>query len=180
MRTHAREGAPGRSPGWPAAGGVVLAGAGDPRTWGTGLVEELASRGYVVITIDHTHEAPGVWFPDGTVTDNEPVLDAFAEAVENGTVPTLLEKMLRTRIDDARVVVDRLGELPLGLSSVVDPRRVGMFGQSAGGITAASTMFEDRRLGRASTWTAPWSSTRSRTGRTSCRWRDTGWTGRSC
>lgn len=146
IRTHARERAPvdqrgGRRP-------VVLysPGAGDPRTWGTVLVEELASRGYVVITIDHTYEAPGVWFPDGTVTDNQPVLEALAEAVENGTAPALLEKVLKTRVDDTRFVLDRLGALPLGLSTVVDPRRVGMFGQSGGGITAASTMFEDSRL----------------------------------
>lgn len=144
--THARERAPvdqrgGRRP-------VVLysPGAGDPRTWGTVLVEELASRGYVVITIDHTYESPGVWFPDGTVTGNEPIREAFAEAAQNGTTPALLEKILRTRVADTRFVLDRLAALPLGLSTVVDPSRVGMFGQSGGGITAASAMFEDHRV----------------------------------
>jgi alpha-beta hydrolase superfamily lysophospholipase len=32
-------------------------GAGDPRTWETALVQDLASRGYVVVTIDHTYDA---------------------------------------------------------------------------------------------------------------------------
>lgn len=146
VRTHAREHAPvdprgGRRP-------VVLysPGAGDPRTWGSVLVEELASRGFVVITVDHTYEAPGVWFPDGRVAGNEPMRAALAEAVRNGTVPALLEKLLRVRVADTRFVLDRLGSLPHGLSTVVDPGRVGMFGQSGGGITAASAMFEDRRL----------------------------------
>lgn len=145
-RTHAREGAPvdlrdGRRP-------VVLysPGSGDPRTWGTLLVEELASRGYVVVTIDHTYESPGVQFPDGSVRGNEPVLTAFALAQREGTVPALLEKLLRVRVADTAFVLDRLAALPGGLSRVVDPARVGMFGQSAGGITAAEGMYEDRRI----------------------------------
>jgi hypothetical protein len=145
-RTHAREGAPvdargGRRP-------VVLysPGSGDPRVWGTVLVEELASRGYVVVTIDHTYESSAVQFPDGSVRGNEPVVTAFAEAARDGTVPALLEKILRVRVADTAFVLDRLDALPGGLSRVVDPARVGMFGQSAGGITAAQGMYEDRRI----------------------------------
>jgi dienelactone hydrolase len=145
-RTHAREGAPvdprgGRRP-------VVLysPGSGDPRAWGTVLVEELASRGYVVVTIDHTYESPAVQFPDGSVKGNEPVITAFAQAARDGTVPALLEKILRVRIADTAFVLDQLDALPGGLSRVVDTARVGMFGQSAGGITAAQGMYEDRRI----------------------------------
>jgi hypothetical protein len=36
--------------------------------------------------------------------------------------------------------------LPNGLSRLVDPERVGMFGQSAGGIAAAQGMLDDRRI----------------------------------
>lgn len=43
-------------------------------------------------------------------------------------------------------MLDRLDALPGGLSRVVDPTRVGMFGQSAGGITTAQGMYEDRRI----------------------------------
>jgi dienelactone hydrolase len=146
IRTHARKGAPvdtrgGRRP-------VVLysPGSGDPRVWGTALVEELASRGYVVVTIDHTYESPGVQFPDGSVRTNEPVLTAFARAAQEGAVPALLEKLLRVRVDDTRFVLDQLAALPGRLSRIVDPHRVGMFGQSAGGITAAQGMYEDPRI----------------------------------
>lgn len=128
VRTHARLGAPvdlrgGRFP-------VVLysPGSADPRTWSTFLVEELASRGYVVITIDHTYESPGVRFPDGTVRTHDVVLEEFRRAQAAGTVPELLEKMLCTRVTDARFVLDRLGTLPGGLARVVDADRVGMAG----------------------------------------------------
>ncbi|MEV8016177.1 hydrolase [Streptomyces sp. NPDC086554] len=146
MRTHAREGAPvdmsdGRRP-------VVIyaSGANDPRTWGTSAVEELASRGYVVLTIDHTYEAPAVQFPDGSVKDDAPLRKALKEAQQNNAMPALLKKVLDIRVADSKFVVDRIDALPHGLSKVVDTRRVGMFGQSAGGIAAAETMYEDRRV----------------------------------
>lgn len=144
--THARERAPVDPRGGRRPVVVYSPGSGDPRAWGTVLVEELASRGYVVVTIDHTHEAAGVQFPDGSVTGNEPVRTAFAQADQNGTAPQLLEKILRVRVADTRFVLDRLTTLPGALSQVVDPGRVGMVGQSAGGITAAQGMFEDRRI----------------------------------
>jgi dienelactone hydrolase len=144
--THAREAAPvdtrvGRRP-------VVVysPGVGDPRTLGTALVEELASHGYVVVTIDHTYDSPAVQFPDGSVTGNEPLFREFAQAQRDDAIPALLEKLLRVRLADARFVVDHLPTLPYGLSAVIDTHRLGMFGQSAGGILAAEGMYEDRRI----------------------------------
>ncbi|MFI0449347.1 alpha/beta hydrolase family protein [Actinomadura sp. 6N118] len=141
-RTHAGEGAPvdPRGP-WPVV--VYSPGSGDPRSWGTVLVEELASRGYVVATIDHTYESPAVQFPDGSVKGNDRMLEEFARAQEEGTVPAVLAKMLHARIGDTRFVLDQLATLPRGMA---DLRRVGMFGQSAGGFTAAQGMYEDRRI----------------------------------
>ncbi|MET8683553.1 hydrolase [Streptomyces sp. NPDC004732] len=145
-RTHAREGAPVDTRGGRRPVLVYAAGAGDPRTWGTSLVEEMASRGYVVVTVDHTYENPGVQFPDGSVKDDGPLRKALEEAQQNGTMPELLKKTLDIRVADSKFVLDSLGSLPHGLSRVVDRRRVGMFGQSAGGIAAAETMYEDRRV----------------------------------
>lgn len=146
IRTHAREGAPAGTSGGRRPVLLYAAGANDPRTWGTSVVEELASRGYVVVTIDHTYEAPGVQFPDGSVKDDAPLLKAFEEAQRNGAVPALLKKILDIRVADSKFVLDRLGSLPHGLSRVVDEERVGMLGQSAGGIAAAETMYEDDRV----------------------------------
>jgi hypothetical protein len=146
IRTHACLGGPvdrraGRCP-------VVLysPGSADPRTWSTFLVEELASRGYIVITIDHTYESPAVRFPDGTVRTNDVLLEEFRRAQADGTVTVLLEKMLHTRVADARFVLDRLSALPGGLSRMADIGRVGMAGQSGGGFTAAQAMYEDPRV----------------------------------
>ncbi|WP_369218131.1 alpha/beta hydrolase, partial [Streptomyces flavofungini] len=144
IRTHAAWRAPADLGGGRLPVLLYAAGAGDPRTWGTALVEEMASRGYVVVTLDHTYESPGVEFPDGTVRGNEPLLAAVAEAAANGTMSALLKKTLAVRVADSRFVLAGLGSLPDGLSRLVDRRRVGMFGQSAGGTAAAQTMYEDR------------------------------------
>ncbi|MFH8488415.1 alpha/beta hydrolase [Streptomyces longisporoflavus] len=145
VRTHAREGAPADTSGGRRPVLLYASGANDPRTWGTSAVEELASRGYVVVTIDHTYEAPGVQFPDGSVKDDAPLLKALAETAES-EMPALLKKVLDVRVADSKFVLDRLGSLPNGLSRVVDQKRVGMLGQSAGGIAAAQTMYEDGRV----------------------------------
>ncbi|GHC48574.1 alpha/beta hydrolase family protein [Streptomyces flavofungini] len=148
MRTHARQGAPLK-----AAGGkrlpvlVYSAGAGDPRTWGTSLAEEMASRGYVVVTVDHTYESPGVEFPDGSVKDDTPLLDALAQAEQNGgNLRPLMKKVMDARVADDKFVLDRLKSLPHGVGEAIDSRRIGMFGQSGGGMAAAQTMYEDKRV----------------------------------
>lgn len=147
VRTHAFSGAPvdvsqGRRP-------VVLysPGGGLPRTVGTVLVEDLASRGYVVVTIDHTYEASEVEFTGGRL--------------ETASLPeeASLKKMISVRVSDVRFVLDRLEgirdgsnpdaerrSLPNGLAQSLDLSKVGMFGHSAGGFTAAEAMLNDRRV----------------------------------
>lgn len=135
---------PGRRP-------VVLysPGRGNPRALGTGLLEELASRGYVVVAIDHTHEPLAVRFPDGRVARR--------------SVPPLTvevsRRLMATRAADTSFVLDQLGvlaaggnpdaghrALPPGLARSLDLSRVGAFGHSAGGFTAGEAMVADRRI----------------------------------
>jgi predicted dienelactone hydrolase len=57
---------------------------------------------------------------------------------------------LRRWVDDTRLVVDRLASLPPGsaagrLAARVDERRLGVFGHSMGGVTAAQFCVDDRR-----------------------------------
>ncbi|GGR25353.1 esterase [Streptomyces netropsis] len=148
-RTHATVDAPvargsGKHP-------VVLysAGLGDPRTWNTGLVEDLASRGYVVVTVDHTYDSSEVALPGGRLATS--VLPELAR--KPGTdIGAVLRKAMKARVDDTRFVLDTLGNakrrasLPPGLSNAMDLRRVGMAGHSAGGFTAVQTMHDDRRI----------------------------------
>lgn len=75
--------------------------------------------------------------------------------------------------------LEKLDALPNGLSRVVDTGRVGMFGQSAGGITAAQDMYEDQRIKAGIDLDGTLDSTRNRTERTSCRWPCTGSIARS-
>lgn len=131
---------------------VVLYSPGfyNERTLGTALVTELASRGYVVVTVDHTYEAHAVQFPDGRV------------ATTQISVPDPAGRMraaLPVRVADMRFALDQLEmlaagrnpdaerrPLPRGLDEVLDLSRVGAFGHSAGGTTTAETMYEDRRV----------------------------------
>lgn len=133
--------APGRFP-------VVLysPGAGDSRDWNVSLVEDLASRGFVVITLDHTGDAPAVQFPDGHVVGNAPLLAEWTQAFKNGTTPAFFTKLMAARMADTELVLDRLTSLPARLTHGMDTGRIGMFGQSAGGFTAASTMSVDPRI----------------------------------
>lgn len=135
----------------PAAGGrrpVVLysPGFGVERTASTALVEELASHGYIVVTIDHTYDSPLVEFPDGRVARSALPPPAGTPGEEE----RLIAKALAARVADTRFVLDWLaraqGALPDGLWRAMDRRRIGMIGHSLGGATAAATMLEDRRV----------------------------------
>lgn len=110
-------------------------GSGASRVIGSNQAEELASRGYVVVTIDHTGEAP-VEFPGGRV------VGALVPWDEPGAV----KKATDTRVADVRFVLDSLPGLPRRLSRGMDLSRIGMYGYSMGGSTAASAMLADRRI----------------------------------
>jgi len=142
--TQARQGAPlGRSAQrYPVV--LYQPGFGDVRELGTGLVSDLASRGYVVVTMDDTYEAAEVEFPGGRVAvPRRP--SGYADA---------------TRIADTRFVLDELAALesgvnpdaeqrplPAGLTRALDLTEIGMFGHSLGGATAAKAMAADARIG---------------------------------
>ncbi|MFJ4186634.1 alpha/beta hydrolase family protein [Kitasatospora sp. NPDC089509] len=148
IRTHARRDAPAR-PGDPRPVVLYSPGLGDPRSWGTALVEDLASRGYVVVTVDHTHEASEVAFPDGRLATS--VFPALLRRPGPDT-GAVLRRSLRTRVDDTRFVLDELSGLrrrpglPTGLGGSPDLDRVGMVGHSAGGSTALQAMHDDPRI----------------------------------
>lgn len=102
----------------------------DPRTLGTGLAEELASHGYVVVTIDHPGETSEVEFPDGRVR-------TIQMPPTTPTDPVLSRLMMATRFADIRFVLSQLR------GPALDLRRIGIYGHSAGGATAAQAMDEN-------------------------------------
>lgn len=157
--THAHAGAPAQ----PVRRPVVLysPGGGDARTLGTGVAEELASHGYVVVTIDHPGDASEVEFPGTTAYRDDP-LRTTVFVGDPRTDPSLFRTVVGTRVADVRFVLDRLAVLAAGgnpdaagrplpehLGRALDLRRVGVYGHSAGGTTAAQSLYEDRRIAAA-------------------------------
>ena len=102
----------------------------------TGLATDLASRGYVVASIDHAHESYGIEMPDGRL-----VTCAACDTDDYARVP-------RGRKQDVSFVLDRLlsRRSPWAHSWTIDRDRIGMAGHSIGGNSAASTMQSDPRI----------------------------------
>lgn len=156
---HARAAAPVARPptrrggGWPVV--LFSTGFGSFREANTAQIEDLASRGYVVVSFDHTYEAPVVEFPDGRV------VQAVPETLSSdlNVLKVVFQRAIDVRVADTRFVLDELADLdrgrnldaqrrrlPAGLRGGVDLSRVGMFGYSYGGYTAGEAMVHDRRI----------------------------------
>jgi predicted dienelactone hydrolase len=147
--THAVQGAPVADRTGPRPVLIYSPGLGEPRTWDTTLVEDLASRGYLVVTIDNTYESPEVQFPNGSV----------ATPTMPGDPDAFIRKSLAVRVSDTSFVLDQLAlpntgqnpdadgkRLPDGLTGSLNLTKVGMFGHSSGGTTAAAAMDGDPRI----------------------------------
>jgi len=119
--THAHEGVPmGRS-----IRGVILVspGKGNPVAFETGQVIDLASRGWVLVTIDHPHDAFVVGQPDGTLVNRS--LDGMDEFAFD------------QRVIDVGLVLAHLSQLVPAWRWGMP---VGIFGHSMGGATAAEAL----------------------------------------
>ncbi|KAL1924931.1 uncharacterized protein VTP21DRAFT_4585 [Calcarisporiella thermophila] len=117
-------------------------GMGVSRFLYTAMVSNLASQGYLVVALDHPYDASIVEYPDGRV-----VPSAFNA---NQTVDDIL-KAMEVRSQDVRFVLNQLSHLASskkipGLSGPINVERVGMFGHSLGGATAANVMLNDSRI----------------------------------
>ncbi|MGW0227509.1 alpha/beta hydrolase [Actinopolymorpha singaporensis] len=154
--THAHQDAPAA----PARRPVLLhsPGGGDPRGFGAGLAQDLASHGFVVVTVDHPGDALVVEFP-GTTEYRGDVVRTTAFREDPRSNPATFDTMISTRIADLRFVLDQVEVLagggnpdatgrvlPTGLARAVDPRRVGVYGHSAGGTAVAQATYDDRRM----------------------------------
>ncbi len=140
--TAGHEGAPVLRAGGRLPVVVFSHGAHDHRADTTIVVQELASHGYAVVTVDHTYDAFSE-FPDGrlTVPLDEPALGARDFATDIRSVLDRVEDLAAGRNPDAEH-----RPLPAGLLGALDPQRIGMFGWSKGATATALVMSEDRRV----------------------------------
>ncbi|MEV6869032.1 alpha/beta hydrolase [Streptosporangium subroseum] len=116
-----------------------------PRSSLTGLAEDLASRGYVVASIDHTYENFATTFPDGRVTT---CAACEIEPDDNADADDFGQKVIRNRAVDISFVLDQLtGPHPKWKgASLINSARIAMAGQSIGGAAAPETMLKDSRV----------------------------------
>ncbi|MFJ3216699.1 alpha/beta hydrolase family protein [Kitasatospora sp. NPDC086801] len=121
---------------------VYSHGAHSQRADHTVMVQELASHGYVVVTVDHTYDAI-TEFPDGRVLtpDRSIPMGPKDFAADIRFLLDCVDDLAAGRNPDT----DRK-PLPAGLLHALDPDRVGMFGWSKGGTATAYTMLTDQRV----------------------------------
>jgi dienelactone hydrolase len=119
---------------------VLSPGYTDPRTTQSGLAEDLASHGYVVVGIDHTYETYAVTFPGGRI--------APCAACDLNEDDAFFAKLYQVRAADVSFVLDRLtGPHPAWRGGrLIDTSRIGMSGHSAGGAAAIAAMQRDPRV----------------------------------
>ena len=161
VRSHARNAATiaahgGR--GYPVV--IYSPGFGSWRNASTALVEELASHGFVVVTIDHPYDAAAVEFPNHAIVRAKPlVLPGSAKVLTYDAWYVMVRPLLAVRVADVRFVIDQLAaldaghnpdveghRLPENLAGALDLHRIGMFGHSLGGTTTIRVIRVDTRI----------------------------------
>lgn len=141
--THAVMDAPidAERPVWPV---VLFSPAyGASRSFYTSLLSDLASRGFIVLAVDHPFEAAVVQLADGRIASPiERFLDNDPDRL------LYMSRQTSLRAADLDSVLDELGETRTfgRLAGRLDRDRIAAVGHSFGGATAVAIMGSDRRI----------------------------------
>jgi dienelactone hydrolase len=113
----------------------------------TFLMEDLASRGYIVAAVGHTYEATAMEFPDGRFAES--MVGSYIQPEKLRSDDATLASAVLARMGDVEFVMNELTRLNAGgepLGGRLDPSRVALAGHSLGGLTALLTMQFDSRF----------------------------------
>jgi predicted dienelactone hydrolase len=127
---------------------ILRAGGGALSTDYTSLAEDLASHGYVVLSLDAPYRTVVMPFPDGRVIirsgrDN-------VESMPRAEAERFANKLMVAWIGDMKFVLDKLQQLnnndPTGrFKGKLNMQEIGIAGHSLGGATAAQFCHDDDR-----------------------------------
>ena len=121
-------------------------GLGGMRMQNTIQMEELASRGFIALAMDHPFDANITVFNDGSSADYRSAIigEVTTEEFWNIRLP-----QINTRVADVSFVLDYIKDIQGGDDSfwnMIDLERVGIMGHSFGGGTAIVASSRDTRL----------------------------------
>jgi dienelactone hydrolase len=112
----------------------------------TAYCAELASHGYVVISINHPYECAIATFPDGHTIQMPPELETMTDEIFD----TYLNENIMTWILDTQFVVTKINQENQNPNSMfynkIDLTRIGILGHSFGGATAIRCSQIDNRF----------------------------------
>lgn len=114
------------------------------------IASEIASKGYIVVTIDAPYDVDVVEYPDGSLVGiNRTVWDTTNETALAETAYIAIQ----TRVGDVSFVLDSLSNTTLAHSVIpnlpasgLNTTHTAMFGHSLGGATAFSVLEADERV----------------------------------
>ena len=100
----------------------------------------MASQGYIVLSIDHTFDAAATVFPDGRTAYVQPI-----NLTDEG------DSHIKLWEEDVSFVLNQIEKLNQNdetgfFTGRMDTSRIGMFGHSYGGATAAQILAKDSRV----------------------------------
>ncbi|KAF2652101.1 hypothetical protein K491DRAFT_695837 [Lophiostoma macrostomum CBS 122681] len=110
--------------------------AGPPSQMFHGLISELVSRGYTVISNDHPYEQPYLQYPNGT--------SYTGHSVDWSPSPDIIPPTIAYRISDNSAVLDALPSISKQLKIPLNFTHFAFFGHSLGGSAALAQILAER------------------------------------